>query len=154
MPQSKLPRCHTSALTEVLREGALIAKSVAEGDFRQGVVGGNELLSGCLEADAKHEFVGGEAHRQLDFAVKVAFGSAYCFGQRGRGEQSLGIRLEVGHCIGGLQLHENATEIRYKDLIIEDLDSKPVAKNTTSSTRAPESGFLSLFNGNDLSGWH
>lgn len=58
------------------------------------------------------------------------------------------------HGIIGLQLHKNATEVRYKDLVIEELDTKPAAKNTTSSAWTPESGFQSLFSGKDLSGWH
>jgi hypothetical protein len=54
----------------------------------------------------------------------------------------------------GLQIHAKATEIRYKDLVIEELDTKPASKNLTSSAWGPESGFQSLFNGKDLSGWH
>ena len=50
----------------------------------------------------------------------------------------------------GLQLHVNSTEIRYKDLVIEDLEVPTKTKSFAYSTSAVQN----LFNGRDLSGWH
>lgn len=45
----------------------------------------------------------------------------------------------------GLQIHAKATEIRYKDLVIEDLND---------AAWKPDAGFTPLFNGQNLEGWH
>jgi hypothetical protein len=67
----------------------------------------------------------------------------------------------------GLQLHKDAREIRYKDLVIEELaDSggttatgapSPIVQSPSPTAPAawqPEPGFQELFNGRDLQGWH
>lgn len=62
----------------------------------------------------------------------------------------------------GLQLHKDAREIRYKDLVIEEIDATAEAEVAQQSPAVvaaptawqPEPGSVPLFNGRDLSGWH
>lgn len=49
-----------------------------------------------------------------------------------------------------LQIHSHATEIRYKDIVIEEL----APRTSQTSVWKPEAGFDALFNGDDLRGWH
>ena len=79
----------------MLGEGALVAEGVGLGDVSDFVVGLNEGFGSRLDADAQHEFIGGDTQGLVDLAIQRALGETAFTGKFDGAKDSSGVLLDV-----------------------------------------------------------
>ena len=84
----------------------MVAEGVGLGDFDDFVGGLDEGFGSGLDADAQHEFIGGDTKGLVDLAIQRALGEAAFAGEFGGAKDSSGVLLDVtddkGDFAGGL----------------------------------------------------
>ena len=79
----------------MLGEGALVAEGVGLRDVDDFISGLNQGFGSGLDADAQHEFIGGDTESLVDLAIERALGEAAFAGEFGGAEDATRILLNM-----------------------------------------------------------